>query len=133
MEYIIVDGGSTDHSIDIIKNYEEELAWWVSEPDSGMYDALNKGFNRTTGEIMAWINSDDMYHPGAFSIINEIFEKFQEVKWLTGVPTCFDNLDRIIWVGKDRRWSVYDLLNNDVILFDKAGLAIINDLLQDEK
>lgn len=76
LEYIIIDGGSTDNSVEIIKKYEHQLAYWVSEPDRGQSHALNKGFQKVTGDIVGWINSDDVY----FS--SDVFKKvaiwFQE-------------------------------------------------------
>jgi glycosyltransferase involved in cell wall biosynthesis len=69
IEFIIVDGGSKDNSIDIIRKYEKHLTWWVSEKDQGHADALNKGFSKATGNILAWLNSDDTY--AAPSVISE--------------------------------------------------------------
>jgi glycosyltransferase involved in cell wall biosynthesis len=83
LEYIIIDGGSTDGSIDIIKKYENHLHFWCSEPDAGQYDGINKGFRHSTGEIMAWLNSDDMYLPWAFKTVADIMSTLPNIEWLT--------------------------------------------------
>ncbi|WP_163400281.1 glycosyltransferase family 2 protein [Flavobacterium fluviatile] len=107
LEYIIIDGGSTDNSVDIIKKYENQLTYWVSEPDKGLYEAIQKGFDKSTGEIMAWINSDDVYHPKAFFTVAEIFS-LDGVKWLQGVPSTLDEMGRTIGVSKVKKWSKYN-------------------------
>lgn len=73
LEYIIIDGGSTDESVEIIKKYEKRLAYWASEQDRGQSHAINKGFERATGDIFGWLNSDDWYHPGALKAVAEAF------------------------------------------------------------
>lgn len=83
LEYTIIDGGSTDSSVEIIKKYEQLLAYWVSESDKGQYDAINKGFSKSAGEIMAWINADDMYTPWAFRVVADIFSDLSEVEWIS--------------------------------------------------
>jgi glycosyltransferase involved in cell wall biosynthesis len=69
LEYIIIDGGSTDNSVEIIKKYEKYLTYWVSEPDTGQSDAINKGFNIASGDILGWLNSDDLYLPGTLLFV----------------------------------------------------------------
>lgn len=83
LEYLIIDGGSTDQSVEIIKKYEEYLAFWVSEKDEGHYHAINKGFAKCTGEIMAWLNSDDMYTPWALKTVASAFMQFPQINWVT--------------------------------------------------
>ena len=86
----MVDGDSSDGSMDIIKRYESQFAHIVHEPDEGQYDAVQKGFAKSTGEIMAWINSDDVYMPGAFRTVAALFTKFDHVSWIMGYPGEID-------------------------------------------
>jgi glycosyltransferase involved in cell wall biosynthesis len=113
LEYIIIDGGSTDNTLNIIRKYESRLAYWISERDTGMYDALQKGFKKTTGEIMSWIGSDDMYHKKSLFTIAEIFSSFQNIKWLVGASTTFDEYGRTVNVFRSRRFLRYDFLCKD--------------------
>ena len=83
VEYVVIDGASSDDSVEIIRKYAGQLTYWVSETDKGQYDAINKGFARTTGEIMAWLNSDDMYTPWALTVVADIFRLFPHVEWIT--------------------------------------------------
>jgi len=83
LEYVIVDGGSTDDSIEVIRRYEDRLAWWVSEPDDGQSHAINKGLERTSGEVVAYLNSDDYFLPGAFDTAMSALERSGR-SWVAG-------------------------------------------------
>jgi glycosyltransferase involved in cell wall biosynthesis len=96
LEYIIIDGGSVDGSVEIIKKYEPLLTYWVSERDNGQVDAINKGLRRATGEWVAWQNSDDIYYPGAFGELAESIRKHPEASLITGDLMLIDQNDKII-------------------------------------
>lgn len=113
LEYIIIDGGSTDNSVDIIKKYEKQLAYWVSEPDKGMYDAIQKGFQKSSGDLMAWLNSDDMYHRNALFTVSEIFQTFEDVNWLVGASSYFDEKNRTVACSQSKSFSKLDFYNRD--------------------
>ncbi|MFN8207208.1 MAG: glycosyltransferase family 2 protein [Bacteroidales bacterium] len=89
LEYFIIDGGSTDNTIDIIKKYESQIKYWVSEPDNGQAHAINKGLAKATGDVFNWINSDDYMEPGSLFHIAEAFVKKPGIKVVCGYTHCF--------------------------------------------
>jgi glycosyltransferase involved in cell wall biosynthesis len=95
-EIIVIDGGSSDNSVEIIKKYESNIAYWVSEKDRGQSHALNKGFAMATGDIFGWQNSDDVYMPGAFKKVLEAFEQNPEKKIVYGNWYEIDEDDNVI-------------------------------------
>jgi glycosyltransferase involved in cell wall biosynthesis len=110
VELVVVDGGSTDGSVDIIKKYADRLAWWVSEKDSGQADAINKGFVHAHGEIVAWLNSDDYYLPGAISAVVKAFAVHPEAAMIYGNMLAVDEHDQVINTLIYRQLSLEDLL-----------------------
>jgi len=116
IEYLIVDGGSKDGSVDIIRKYADRVDWWVSEPDKGQADALNKGLALARGEIVAWLNSDDVYRPGA------IRQAVDELKRYSGVSMVYSKLhsiDRWGQVFNTISYKQFDLL--DLLTFSIIG------------
>ena len=101
LQYVIIDGASSDRTLDIIKKYREDINVLISEPDEGMYHGIEKGFNHAQGEIMAWLNGDDIYFPWTFSIVGRIFQKFPEVDWIIGLPTYINQIGQCIKVSSN--------------------------------
>lgn len=138
LEFVIIDGGSDDGSVEIIKKYEHNLSYWVSEKDEGHGHALNKGFFHTTGEIMAWINSDDMYTPWAFRTISEIFSSFPHVMWIVGFNSWWNSAGAMTRASRVPK-NIFDYLLGNYAwiqqesvfwrrsLWDKAGGYINQD------
>ena len=110
LEYVIIDGGSSDKSIDVIKRYEKKLSYWVSEPDAGHADGINKGFAHTHAEIMGWINSSDVYYPWTLKTVVQIFNDLPSVKWISGIPTLVSNEAIPKRIKPDYR-NAYDFLS----------------------
>ncbi len=97
LEVGVVDGGSTDGTVDIIRRHERHLAWWTSEPDGGQYEAVAKGFARGRGEVMAWLNADDVYLPGALTVVADVFASLAGVAWLTSAfPALMNEAGQLV-------------------------------------
>jgi glycosyltransferase involved in cell wall biosynthesis len=106
LEYIVMDGGSSDGSVEILERYDEQLAYWVSEPDEGQSWAINRGIERATGDVIAYINSDDYYLPGAFDAALPLFSD-PAVRWVAGATEYREadgTLERL-WLPK-RPWGL---------------------------
>ncbi len=112
LEYIVIDGGSSDRSVEIIKKYADRIHFWVSEKDEGLYHAIQKGFEHSTGEIMGWINSDDMLHRNSLFSVAEILS-LQGVAWIQGTGTLYDEKGRTVRVAPNKKWSKYHYLLGD--------------------
>ncbi len=121
LEYIIMDGGSSDNSVDIIKKYESEIDFWVSEPDDGMYDAINKGFKRASGDILAWLNSDDVYLNGTLFTVAQIFNDYSEVRWLTSNRLCMNEEDILVSNGWTEPCDFRKFITNDVKIIQQEA------------
>jgi len=117
IEYIVIDGGSTDDSQAIIKRYENRLAYWSSEKDQGQADAINKGFHKTTGEIVAWINSDDVYYQ--CDVVSQAVDALianPNLGMVYGNGVMVDGEGRLLDWHPYRQYSLDDLLAFNVLL-----------------
>ena len=132
VEYIVVDGGSSDSTLDILSKYQDRVDYFISEPDSGMYEAIDKGFKLASGSIFAWINADDMYYPYTIQTIVRVFNNLKEVSWISGVPSIIDETGAMInveapksyqrnWIRKGyQRGDVAGFLQQESMFFRSA-------------
>jgi len=118
LEYIIIDGGSNDGSVEIIKKYEKYLVYWVSEKDKGQADAINKGFRKATGEFLGWQNSDDLYMPGIFCHFAIYIKKNPKAEVIYGNKLCINGSDLVI------RKQFY--IRPNLFIYKNVGMTICN-------
>lgn len=121
VEYIICDGGSTDGSVEIIRKYEEHLAWWCSEKDSGQSEAINKGLARATGEIVAWLNSDDIYLKHCVTTIVNAFHAHPQADLIYGDLELIDEQSRIIGKHPTRPYRFAEQITHQSIIPQPAA------------
>jgi len=128
IEYLVVDGNSTDASQEIIQKYADRLAWWISEPDQGQAEAINKGFARASGEVIAWLNSDDYYHPGAVAQAVEALRVYPQASLV------FSDVDSVDGAGERINrmcfgdWGLTDLMSFRII--SQPGVFMRREVLE---
>ncbi len=115
IEYLVIDGASTDNSVDIIRKYEDKLKYWVSEKDNGQADAINKGFSRAKGDIIAWLNSDDYYLAGTVAAAVKIFDENPDVVLVYGDMLAVDEHGKTFNTLNYRQLTLEDLLCFQII------------------
>ncbi len=131
IEYLVVDGGSNDGSLEIIEKYSSRMAWWVSEADSGQAEAINKGLQRASGEIIAWLNSDDFYYPGAVAAAVEALRVYPQAGLVFSDVDSVDETGELINRMRFGDWGLEELMSFKIIsqpgvfmrrsVLDKAG------------
>lgn len=117
LEYVVIDGGSTDGSVDVIRRYSDRLAHWESERDRGQAHAINKGLTKATGEIVAFLNSDDLYLPGTLHAVADAFSRAPEAQWMAGGVLMFGEEgcleDHTWWHGATVAKTPADWIHNN--------------------
>jgi glycosyltransferase involved in cell wall biosynthesis len=128
LEYIVVDGASTDGSQEIIRKYAGRLAWWVSEKDNGQGEAINKGFARASGEFVGWLNSDDVYQPGAISTAVEALQARPEAAFVFSDVLAIDGENQVLNLMHYGDWGLDDLMTFHII--GQPGVFMRRSILQ---
>ena len=125
LEYIVVDGGSKDETLDVIKKYDNKIAKWISEPDKGLYDAMNKGIGMATGEIISFLNSNDWYEKDIFPLLENVFEQ-ERCDIVAGRQALIDDTGIVGYSPKERaEEDVYiDMIYSHPALFAKRTLFL---------
>lgn len=121
LEYIIIDGGSTDGSVDIIKRYSNQLAYWESVPDRGQSHAINKGLQRATGDWVCWQNSDDIFYPKAFETLAKTIQENPNLNLIIGDVKLIDEVDKLIRPMRYVRPTYKSLLAEGMVLTNQAA------------
>ncbi|HEV8327383.1 MAG TPA: glycosyltransferase family 2 protein [Nitrospiraceae bacterium] len=121
LEYIVIDGGSTDDSVNIIKKYQERLAYWISEPDRGQAHAINKGLRMATGEWVGWQNSDDIFYPGVFESLARETVQSPHADLIIGNMNLIDKEDQVLRDVKYVRPTYWSLLAEGMVLTNQAA------------
>jgi glycosyltransferase involved in cell wall biosynthesis len=126
LEYVVQDGGSTDDTVDVLRRYEGSLSHWTSAPDNGQADAINRGFAHTSGEIMAYLNSDDLLLPGSLAYVARYFKSHPEVDVVYGHRLIIDEHDRLIgtWVmppHDDQELALIDFVPQETLFWRRSA------------
>lgn len=129
IEYVVIDGGSTDNTVDVIKKYQGHMKYWVSESDAGQSDAIKKGFEKVSGDIVGWINSDDCYYSkDVFKKVADVFESNPDVNICYGDNIYIDENDSVLYLRKafpfysEKLLSIWNYINQPTVFFRKKIL-----------
>lgn len=121
LEYLVLDGASEDGSIETIERYSHQLSYFQSAPDAGQYPAIQAGLERSSGDILGWLNADDIHMPWTLSVVSEIFSQFPEVDWITGLPAFLNPQGQLSSIDANPAAYPQDFIRNGWYRENLAG------------